>query len=79
MAEKMTVEFRGQLNDVNLVYDPKDADYAILMLHPSSGAYFHATKGYLELDICEGKVVHDVDDKCRPMEETHWETTLHDV
>ncbi len=79
MAEKMTVEFRGQLNDVNLVYDPKDADYAILMLHPSSGEYFHATKGYLELDICEGKVVHDVDEKCRPMEETHWETTLHNI
>ena len=79
MAEKMTVEFRGQLNDVNLVYDPKDADYAILMLHPSSGEYFHATKGYLELDICEGKVVHDVDDKCRPVEATHWETTLHNI
>ena len=51
-------------------------DYAILMLNPKSGAYFSATKGYLELDICEGKIVADVDEFCRPMKETHEETTL---
>ncbi len=79
MAEKLTGELRASLTEVNLVDNPKDADIAILMLHPSSGEYFHATKGYLELDICEGKVVHDVDDKCRPVEATHWETTLHGV
>lgn len=77
VAEKLTADLRNLLTEVNLVDDPKDADIAILMLHPSSGEYFHATKGYLELDICEGKVVHDVDDKCRPIETTHWETTLH--
>ncbi|MBQ7850225.1 MAG: glycoside hydrolase family 3 C-terminal domain-containing protein, partial [Clostridia bacterium] len=44
--------------------------------NPSSGDYFTATKGYLELDICEGKEVPDVDDFCRPMKETHLETTL---
>ena len=76
MAEKLTADLRGMLTEVNLVDNPRDADYAILMLHPSSGEYFHATKGYLELDICEGKVVHDVDDKCRPVEATHEETTL---
>ena len=76
MAEKYTKELREMLTQINLVDDPKDADYAILMLYPSSGEYFHATKGYLELDICEGKVVPDVDDKCCPMEVTHEETTL---
>ena len=76
MAEQYTKELRELLTQINLVDDPKDADYAILMLYPSSGEYFHATKGYLELDICEGKVVHDVDDQCRPVETTHEETTL---
>ena len=46
------------------------------MLHPSSGAYFTATPGYLELDLCEDKDVCDVDEECRPMESTHKETTL---
>ena len=76
VAEKLTKELREMLTQINLVDSPKDADYAILMLYPSSGEYFNATKGYLELDICEGKVVHDVDDKCRPVEATHEETTL---
>ena len=30
----------------------------------------------LELEICDGKVVHDVDDEGRPKAETHSETTL---
>ena len=76
MAEVLTKELHELLTGVNLVDSPKDADIAILMLHPSSGEYFHATKGYLELDICDGKVVHDVDDKCRPVEATHEEVTL---
>ena len=46
------------------------------MLNPKSGAFFSATKGYLELDICEGKMVPDVDEFCRPMAEMHEETTL---
>ena len=48
----------------------------ILFVNPSSGDYFTATAGYLELDICEGKEVPNVDDFCRPMKETHLETTL---
>ncbi len=75
-AEILNKELKTLLGDVMLVADPKDADYAILMLSPSSGDYFTATKGYLELDICEGKVVADVDDNCCPMETTHLETTL---
>lgn len=54
----------------------EDADYAFLFASPSSGEYFNATKGYLELDICENKTVHDVDDLGRPAEATHEETTL---
>lgn len=56
--------------------DPTEADLAILMVSPSSGEYFNATPGYLELDICENKVVCNVDEQGRPVEETHLETTL---
>ncbi len=59
-----------------LVDDPAQADYAILMVNPSSGEYFNATPGYLELDICEGKTVHNVDEDGKPTEGTHEETTL---
>ena len=62
--------------DATLVDDYNDADIAILFVNPSSGDYFTATAGYLELDICEGKEVPNVDDFCRPMAETHLETTL---
>lgn len=75
-AIELTKGLREMLVDVTLVDNPSEADYALLMLNPKSGAYFSATKGYLELDICEGKVVADVDEFCRPMEQTHEETTL---
>lgn len=54
----------------------EEADCAILFVKPSSGEYFHATKGYLELDICENKTVMDVDDEGKPADSTHQETTL---
>ncbi len=82
-AEILTAELKGHLASTladagaELVAEPAQADYAILMLNPKSGAYFSATKGYLELDICDGKVVADVDEFCRPMAETHEETTLY--
>ena len=75
-AEYLTAELKKLLSNVTLTEDPAEADYAILMLSPSSGDYFTATKGYLELDICDGKMVADVDDFCRPLETTHPETTL---
>ena len=75
-AVELTKGLKEMLADVALVEDPAEADYAILMLNPKSGAYFTATKGYLELDICEGKMVADVDEFCRPMAQTHEETTL---
>lgn len=75
-AEELTKGLKEMLADVTLVENPAEADIAILMLNPKSGAYFSATEGYLELDICEGKVVANVDEFCRPMETTHEETTL---
>ena len=75
-GEAATKALREMLGDVTLVEDYKDADIAILFVNPSSGDYFTATAGYLELDICEGKEVPNVDNFCRPMKETHLETTL---
>lgn len=76
-AEQLTKELKEMLSEVTLVESPSEADYAILMLNPKSGAYFTATKGYLELDICESKLVPNVDELCRPMKEMHEETTLY--
>ncbi|MCD7886755.1 MAG: glycoside hydrolase family 3 C-terminal domain-containing protein, partial [Clostridiales bacterium] len=65
--------------DCALTDDPAQADYAILMVSPSSGNYFSATPGYLEIDICEDKTVPDVDEKGCPLDTTHQETTLSGV
>lgn len=78
-AEKLTEALKKQLGNVTLTENPAEADYAILMLHPASGEYFSATSGYLELDICENKEVHNVDENCCPTKETHLETTLCDA
>ena len=75
-GQKNTEALRGLLKHLTLVDDPAEADYAILMLSPSSGEYFNATPGYLELDICEGKTVCNVDKEGRPVAQTHLETTL---
>lgn len=79
-AEKATESLRQQLAEtVALTEDYREADYALLLLNPSSGEYFNATPGYLELELCDGKVVPNVDDEGRPIEETHTETTLSGV
>ena len=75
-GEAATAALKEMLGEVTLVSDYSEADIAILFINPSSGDYFTATAGYLELDICEGKEVPNVDDFCRPMEATHLETTL---
>ncbi len=77
-AETMTGKLRETLESTGCVLTEtyEEADYALLMLHPSSGEYFNATKGYLELDLCDGKEVFDVDGEGRPLETTHRETTL---
>lgn len=56
--------------------DFDEAQVALLMVSPQSGAYFNATPGYLELDICEDKTVCNVDESGKPTTETHKETTL---
>ena len=76
-ADKATDVLRTALKDkVALTDDFQTADFAILLLTPSSGEYFNATPGYLELDLCEGKIVPNVDEVSRPTKETHTETTL---
>lgn len=76
-AQKATADLREKLSkEMELVDDPSNADYAILMVNPSSGNYFNATQGYLELNICENHEVCNVDEQGRPMKETHLETTL---
>ncbi len=76
-AVEATKKLREDLGEYCKLTDKyEEADVAIFMLHPSSGAYFTATPGYLELDLCEDKEVCDVDEECRPMESTHKETTL---
>lgn len=64
---------------VEVVEDYHVADYAILLFSPKSGAYFNATPGYLELDICEDKTVCDIDELGCPSQSTHQETTLYGV
>ncbi len=45
----------AQSLSLDLVYDYKEADVAVLFLRPESGDYFNATPGLLELEICENK------------------------
>ena len=73
---------RSSLADrgMTMTEDYNEADYALLFLNPSSGQYFSATAGYLELDICDGKTVSDVDTETgAPISSTHEETTLKDA
>ena len=80
-AKLATEELRGKLaGRIPLLTEAyEEADYGILMLHPSSGEYFNATPGYLELELCEEKEVPNVDAKGCPSAETHRETTLSGV
>lgn len=78
-AQQATQALREMLGDVELVEDYSQADVAILFVNPSSGEYFSATKGYLELDICEDKTVRNVDETGCPTSDTHQETTLSGV
>ena len=79
-AKRATEALRERIApDALLTEDYRDADIAILFVTPSSGDYFTATAGYLELDICENKMVPNVDKFCQPMAETHTETTLSGV
>lgn len=78
-AAAATAALKKLLGSVSLTDDPAQADIALLMISPSSGAYFSATPGYLELDICENKTVCNVGPDGKPQAETHTETTLSGV
>lgn len=72
-GETLTEQYRKNLDGkdgIVLTDDYNEADYAILLLSPKSGAYFSATKGYLELDIVENKEIMGLDG------EPYTETTL---
>lgn len=59
-----------ELGQYTLTDHYEEADIAILFLHPKSGAYFSATPGLLELEICENKTEAALDGS------TYEETTL---
>lgn len=81
-GEKWTAVLKDELkkelekNGGLLCENPEEADFAILMASPNSGNYFSATKGLLEIDLCENKVVADFSEEGLPLETTHEETTL---
>lgn len=76
-AEKSTEALKELLKEkVTLTDNYEKADLALLFMNPSSGDYFSATPGYLELELCENKIVCNVDNEGRPTSETHIETTL---
>ena len=80
VAEASTAALRDGLGkEVTLVDDPAKADVAIVLVTPSSGAYFNATPGYLELELCDNKTVCNVDDEGKPTAETHQETTVSNI
>ena len=59
-----------ELGHFTLIDNYEEADLAILFLHPKSGAYFNATPGLLELELCENKTLTALDGT------TYQETTL---
>ena len=59
-----------ELGQFTLTDNHEEADFAILFLSPKSGAYFNATPGLLELEICEDKTETALDGT------TYQETTL---
>ena len=59
-----------ELGQFTLTDNHEEADIAILFLSPKSGAYFNATPGLLELEICEDKTETALDGS------TYQETTL---
>ncbi|MCZ8511441.1 glycoside hydrolase family 3 C-terminal domain-containing protein [Paenibacillus filicis] len=59
-----------ELSQFTLTEKYEEADIAILIVHPKSGAYFTATPGLLELELCENKTLTALDGT------TYEETTL---
>lgn len=79
MAEAETLELKGKLSEkygLHFAESPEQAEIGMLYLTPNSGAYFSATPGFLEIDLCEKKKVCAVDEEGCPTEEMHEETTV---
>lgn len=62
-----------ELGHFTLTDNYEEADIAILFLNPKSGAYFSATPGLLELELCENKTVTALDGT------SYQETTLNNM
>ncbi|WP_138415987.1 glycoside hydrolase family 3 protein [Aquibacillus sediminis] len=63
-AAEYTEEARKQAKELDLFTltdNYEEADTAILFLYPKSGAYFNATPGLLELELCEDKIETSLD------------------
>lgn len=63
-ATSFTEKARSQAKELGLFTltdNYEEADTAILFLAPKSGAYFDATPGFLELELCEDKVLSAID------------------
>ncbi len=77
-GQKWTETLREELaqESVQVTNDYNEADIAIVMVSPESGNYFTATKGLLEIDLCEEKTVADFSEEGLPLETTHSETTV---
>ncbi|RKQ34577.1 glycoside hydrolase family 3 protein [Oceanobacillus halophilus] len=72
-AASFTEKARKEANELGLFTmtdNYEEADTAILFLQPKSGAYFNATPGLLELELCEDKINTALDG------ELYRETTL---
>lgn len=74
LTETLTKLYQDQ--KIELATTPEQADAIILVLSPSSGNYFSATKGLLEIDLCDGKIVKDFSEEGLPLETEHEETTI---
>lgn len=76
-GEAWTKALREELEGrgVKTTDDLDAATDALIMVSPNSGNYFSATKGLLEIDLAQDKVVADFSSEGLPLETTHEETT----
>lgn len=71
--KKEAMDFAKDYDEISLVENPEDADYAICFITPKSGNYFTATPGLLELSLCEDKTNVSMDG------EKYQETTVSNI
>ncbi|MSS78373.1 glycoside hydrolase family 3 protein [Anaerococcus sp. WCA-380-WT-2B] len=59
--KKEAIEDAKGFEEISIVDNPNEADYAICFITPKSGNYFSATPGLLELSLCEDKINKSMD------------------